>query len=179
LSKDIKKLRPFRGDFAYDLTKPNEAILYSTLKAPLPKVAESNVATIKKDKVPTNISKVQKKNSYIDSIAFGLGKTAKQKELQRVSVQKNFQEKISLNDSLQFDGYYDFALTRFDFIKKDIYSFSITPVFKYNFSKVKNYTPYLFAGIGVSYFYFHNSNASIKEPNDGIDMVLLNIMYNY
>jgi len=191
LNQKMKSFHPFRGNFDYDLTKKNESILYRS----------------------STKSTIQKTDYYIDSISLGIGKTAKKKNVYKISVQKNFKEKISLSDSLKFNGYFDFTLTKFDYNEKNIYSVSFTPVFKYMFSKKHHYAPYLFAGVGVSYFsdtivdnkdisthfqfddrlgvgfekdnldfqlgYFHNSNASIKKPNDGIDMILFNILYRY
>jgi len=211
LSKEMKALDPFRGNFDYDLTQSNEAILYTTFQKPFPKIVKSNIIATQQNKTENILLK--DKNAYIDSMGLSIGKTMGNKDLQRISVQKNFKEKVSLTDSLQFDGYFDFSTTRFDFDQKDIYNFSITPVFQYNLIQRKNFGTYLFAGVGVSLFsdtmadtknlstyfqfddrigiglkkemidfqlaYFHNSNGSIKEPNDGIDMILLNIMYKY
>jgi len=211
LSKEMRALDPFRGNFDYNLTQSNEAILYTTFKKSSPVMTKNNIFTIPNDTVKKKLT--QKKNHSIDSIALAIGKTANDKNLQRISIQKNFKEKFSLTDNLQFDGYFDFSTTRFDFGQKNIYNFSITPVFQYNLIQRKNFGTYLFAGVGVSLFsdtmadtknlstyfqfddrigiglkkemidfqlaYFHNSNGSIKEPNDGIDMILLNIMYKY
>jgi lipid A 3-O-deacylase len=153
-----------------------------------------------------------KKDLFINSISIGVGKINSNSS-QRISVQKDFKEKIFLGDILKLSGYFDLALNRFDFNEKNIYNLSFTPVFKYNFNPIKNFTPYIFGGIGASYLsktkteqknysthfqfedrlgvglkkkdldfqigFFHFSNASIKKPNDGINMILLNIGYNF
>ena len=93
---------------------------------------------------------INKKDSYIDSISIGIGKINSNNS-QRVSIQKNFNKNIVLSDSLQLNGYFDFAMSKFNFKEKNIYTFSISPVFKYNFNTINNFTPYIFAGIGASY----------------------------
>ncbi len=87
---------------------------------------------------------------YIDSISIGVGKI-NSNNAQRLSVQKNFKKEISLGDYLKLNGYFDLALNRFDFNEKNIHELSLTPVFKYDFNRIKNFTPYIFGGIGVGY----------------------------
>lgn len=200
LPNEIKKFQPFRGNFNYDLTTSNAHILYTNLKK------DAHIPLKEK-------SIIENTNPFIDSISLGIGKTNKQKDIQRLSAQKNFKEKIYLSDNLHLTGYFDFAFSRFNFDEKNIYSLSITPVFNYTFNHIKSFLPYVFVGIGTSYItntkaddknfstnfqfedriglgvkkdnldfqlgYFHYSNASIKKPNDGIDLILLNAIYNY
>jgi len=160
----------------------------------------------------SNTTLPTKETTYIDSMALGIGKTNRHKDIQRLSIQKDFKERIDLID-IEIEGYFDFAFNRFDFDKKDTYSLSITPIFKYDFTPINDFTPYALAGIGASFLshtygddrrystsfqfedrigmgirkdkidfqlaYMHISNASIKEPNEGIDSILLNLIYHY
>lgn len=87
-------------------------------------------------------------------LAFAVGRTGQSQTTLRLGAAQNWESRWFDSSTGYLSGYWDTGLTYWESGKydKDVYSFSISPVFTYNFKSSGNFHPFIEAGVGVSAF---------------------------
>lgn len=210
LPETVKAKNPFRGNLSFDLTSVQNSILYANN---LPKIKKSKVLeeVPQKEDKPLAMTKIKNKN-FIDAIYLGYGQNWKEKNVYRLGVTKNFENRYFESNTGYVSGFYDVSLNQFEY-SQNVYGITFSPVWAYYFNTNSAMIPYIYAGIGGALLsrtevdekdfttafqfedrigmglsknafdfhleYLHYSNANIKTPNDGMDIALFSVMYNF
>ncbi len=226
LPQRLKKFHPFAYEARIDLTQKHSDIIYSSnilvsIKEQIiePKIEKIKQPVVKEVVIPKTKSKTtqqqvttKKAPKIIHSFSFGYGQDKQNNATYRLGIQRKFEKRYFESNTGYVSGFYDVSVNKFD-VDSSLYSLNISPVFAYYFKTNTKVTPFVYGGIGTSFFsktstkkkkfstsfqfedrfglgvktkehsfdlgYYHYSNASIKKPNDGIDMFLLSYLHSF